>query len=687
MAPKGKSAPKRKRQTKLNFSPGANPSPASKQPASPAMGSSLSRRAQHKPTNSALKPVKASKESLVFSSSEDELAVETEKSLQLGNHTKSTPLGMFDSSNMGVARSESDEEEKEEQIKSKRAGRKRRRAKDTDEEDSDEGTVTVIPRKRQRPVDTEVDDEHEDTVSVIPRTRQRHVDTAVDESDDDIEELSVPVKRRRTRRQPTSVEEQPQTPPRRSRRREPEREIPSEVEDEEDDEEEASEPSQSQPRRRRLTRRPHVSDEEEEEDAEEGQAGEESGKENSEDDDLKEDLAFLRSSPPPNRGRLRSTHDKPKSERQKALEALKQRRAGTQDPSSSATPARRKVVVVDSESDLELEVIKEEVDSDEDILDQEDDENEDEDEGDRDANILDMFQEDGEDAGFIDDDAEALIGEPSANADLDELRLALSLSRAKSKELFRHAVEWMVMKKIHPAFDSTANIYTLTFRKLDDEVKGLAGSKFTSSAWTADFTRSLRARPDILIDETTNAMRELIMPHCEACNRSNHTARFELMLTGQPYNAETLEPLDNNPDSDSDSDSSDDSEISADSETRLNGEKPTFDAQGERLPPESHRFPLGSTCKANAQVAHTLHHWRYHLYQWVKDYLAHEGHLTAEKLVKRDKSSDRKRQKEAMKIVDRMDSDGQVVKLYRQYKDQVKFALEAKNDYKAGWGR
>ena len=241
------------------------------------------------------------------------------------------------------------------------------------------------------------------------------------------------------------------------------------------------------------------------------------------------------------------------------------------------------------------------------------------------------------------------------------------------------------MKKIHPGFDSTRNIYTITFRKLDDEVRGLAGSKFTSSAWTPGFKRSIEARPDLMIDDISAAAKAVMGPHCAACNRTGHPASYELMLTGQPYDQETLEPLESN---DTDSDDSDtDSETSVDSEVVLNGEKVTYNAAGERLPPESHRFPLGSTCKANAQVAHTLHHWRYHLYSWVKDYLARQGHLTAEKLVKRDKWSDRKRQKAALKIVDGMENDGEIKKLYHLYKEQVKFASEANTEYKNGWGR
>jgi hypothetical protein len=262
-----------------------------------------------------------------------------------------------------------------------------------------------------------------------------------------------------------------------------------------------------------------------------------------------------------------------------------------------------------------------------------------------------------------------------------------SMSRAKPKELFKYAVEWMVMKKIHPAFNSNDEIYELTFRKLGDEVKGLASSKFTSSAWTSDFTKAINARPELIINEIGGARREFLTDHCEACNRKNHPATFELSLTGQPYNPESLEPLETD-DSDSNSDSdSDASSLSADSEANLNGEKPTYDFRGERIPPESKTFTLGSTCKANAQVAHTLHHWRYHLNDWVKGYLENKGYLTPEKLVKRDKKSDRKREKEGRKIVDEMERKGEIRKLHHLYRDQVQAAVEAVNDFKRGWGR
>jgi hypothetical protein len=257
------------------------------------------------------------------------------------------------------------------------------------------------------------------------------------------------------------------------------------------------------------------------------------------------------------------------------------------------------------------------------------------------------------------------------------------IASSKPKELFSHAIEWMVMKKIHPGFDATSQIYNLVFRKLDDEVKGLANSKFSSSAWTKDFTHAIRARPDLMAMDISAGRSEVMDMHCEACNRRNHPASAELMFTGQPYDPETLEPLDN--ESDSDDDSDDDSALSAD-EADANGEKPAYNAGGERIPPESRRFALGSTCRANAQVAHTLHHWRYHLYSWVKDYLVRQGQLSAEKLVERVAWTDKKREKAALKIVKAMEEQGEVRKLYHLYRDQVTYAVDVRHDLDGRWG-
>lgn len=407
--------------------------------------------------------------------------------------------------------------------------------------------------------------------------------------------------------------------------------------------------------------------------SEDSDAKEEDAASDAEADELKEELAFLQSSPLG----VSSTQNKAKSAREKALEAMKKRRAVNSDPpSSSATRKKPIVVESDSESGSDLEIIPEasEEDSDEEAGSDELEDTAHE--------VLYGIDED-EDEGFINDD-DAPIGVPAEHA----LPLQFSsVSNAKPRDLFKYAIDWMVQKKINPAFNSDDEIYEMSFRKLDDEVNALAGSKYHSSVWTAEFTRAIKARPEIVINDIDPRTRAVMEPHCEACNRRSHPATFELSFTGQPYHKETLEPLAANA-SDSDSESEPSSDVSSTgSEEALNGEKPTFDAQGERIAPESKGFTLGSTCKANAQVAHTLYHWRYHLNSWVVDYLIRQGHCTPEELVRRDKLSQRKRQKIANKIVDEMDSAGEIKKLYRMYKEQVNFAVEAENDFWKGWGR
>ncbi|KAF2260142.1 hypothetical protein CC78DRAFT_555703 [Lojkania enalia] len=405
-----------------------------------------------------------------------------------------------------------------------------------------------------------------------------------------------------------------------------------------------------------------------------------------EEEDLQEDLDFLQSSPPPDKGRLRSKQERPPNERQKALEALKRRRASASGEPSVTPRKKATVVLSDSDSDIELEIMNEEkedpeLDQDEDSDEEIEEVSENEEDASRSyrTNALDVFQENGDDAEFIDDENEDLIGEP---ADTASIPIEFSaLSRAKPHDLFKYAVEWMVQKKINPAFSSTDEIYDLTFRKLNYEVNGLANSKYSSSVWTADFTRALRARPNITIDEIGSQMRAITLPHCEACNRKTHPATFNITFRGKPYDKETLEPLAE------DSEDSDDLDSDVESSASSDVSRATYDAMGERLPPTSKIFTLGRTCKANAQMAHTLHHWRYHLNSWVVDYLARKGHLTADKIVQRDGWSVRKREKNANKIVDAMESEGEIRKLHRLYKENVDFAMEESNEWRNGWRR
>jgi hypothetical protein len=196
-----------------------------------------------------------------------------------------------------------------------------------------------------------------------------------------------------------------------------------------------------------------------------------------------------------------------------------------------------------------------------------------------------------------------------------------------------------------------------------------------SAAWTPEFTRALRARPEIHIDTLPPAMR-IADVHCAACNRKSHTATFSAIFKGRPYNRATLEPLPR--ESQGSADEEDDSDDSSDEDD----DRSEYNEDGEPLPARSELFPLGSHCKGNADMAHTLRHWRYHLNTWVVDYLRAEHHLDPEQVIKRDNWSTEKRGRRANKIVEKMEEIGKIRDLYKLYKDQVDYAAKVANDYR-----
>lgn len=76
----------------------------------------------------------------------------------------------------------------------------------------------------------------------------------------------------------------------------------------------------------------------------------------------------------------------------------------------------------------------------------------------------------------------------------------------------------------------------------------------------------------------------------------------------------------------------------------------------------------------NARTAHALAHWRFHLNEWVVDYLKNQDYCTAEKIVQRDGWTMRKRRKYANKIADRMEAEGEIKRLYRDFRLEVSTA-------------
>jgi hypothetical protein len=269
------------------------------------------------------------------------------------------------------------------------------------------------------------------------------------------------------------------------------------------------------------------------------------------------------------RGRnVESARDK----RLKQLEILRRRRAGVkeesdgekeegeedggdsdveeiEDPRSDASPSRKGLWKHhDDDSDVESAI----------------DPNED----------LDRYEDD-----FVLEDEKDDLGVPTEEIPFEFTRHAYK----QPKEYFRDVIGWMVQNKLNPAFPRSDAMYEMAFMKLEDEVKGRAGSQLISSVWTPAFVYALQARPHLEISAFPTEENQ----SCDACRRSGHPASADLRLKGQPYALETLEPLKD----DDDDDESDDSEGSKKSKKNDDGQD--RDRSGHIIPPETVHFYLG----------------------------------------------------------------------------------------------
>ncbi|PTU22671.1 hypothetical protein P175DRAFT_0555337 [Aspergillus ochraceoroseus IBT 24754] len=264
---------------------------------------------------------------------------------------------------------------------------------------------------------------------------------------------------------------------------------------------------------------------------------------------------------------------------------------------------------------------------------------------------LDKYEED-----FVIEDEDDKLGVPNG---LEDMPIEFSRHSYKQlKDYFKDAVEWMVYNQLNPAFPRSHPMYQVAFGKLEAEVRGRTGSQLVSSVWNADFRRALLARPQI---EITSYPTEACHP-CDACNRSGHPASSDVKLSGKAYSLETLEPL-------SDADSDDD-----DSVDEANCREK--DRDGYSLPDDDTRFYLGRHCMKNAQMAHTLTHWRFHLNEWVIEHLRVTGYMSDAKTVERSHLSQKKRTKHAIKAVEKMVKRGEIKKLWRDFHINLRTARE-----------
>ncbi|KAF3769637.1 hypothetical protein M406DRAFT_335479 [Cryphonectria parasitica EP155] len=353
------------------------------------------------------------------------------------------------------------------------------------------------------------------------------------------------------------------------------------------------------------------------------------------------------------RSRARRSH---RTEKDKKLELLRRRRAGEKDlKMDDLTP---------SEDDDEEGALYD-TDSDHQVLEVFDDESEPEVEAaankhskkakkrqkatksvplDEDANS--------DDEDFIDDDDDTL-GVPDEALHL----IPLEFTRASRKPLkahFRDAVEWLVHRKINPAFDRDNEVYATAWRRLSDEVTGLANSKFVSSVWRPDFYKALRARPYIVQTKVDAGPLGIEYENCQACGRSGHPATWSISFQGKAYDIRTLDEVE------SDSDDEDDDV--------------DRDADGNPIPPEEEEFLVGTTCNANAETAHGLIHWKSALRDWVEMRLDTEGWLEEERILERDRMKAKKRQKLADELVDGWDENDIIKNLFMDFKTTIETA-------------
>ncbi|KAI1477767.1 hypothetical protein F4774DRAFT_181870 [Daldinia eschscholtzii] len=364
-----------------------------------------------------------------------------------------------------------------------------------------------------------------------------------------------------------------------------------------------------------------------------------------------------------------------RSEKQKKMELLRRRRAGEKidkltSSESSSEDEKRGLYDTDSEEEfVALKKFDDEESEDEQQEEQEKPakrsrrkekevvENEQEDLGDQEEND----DEDKDLEDFISDDDDAPLGAP-ANLGIP-LEFTAQAHRPL-KDQFPYVIEWLVHNRINPAFERHDPVYANAWRKLDDEVRALASSKFASSAWKAEFYRTLKGRPKMEAYEMDRSERSGgLYDTCDACGRSNHPASFRIFFQGHPYYKNTLADVESDTEDGDDDDGSDNDSNAG-----------SVDTQGMTLPPVTREWHVGVVCCSNAETAHSLIHWKHALKEWVEERLEDDGWMAADKLKERERMKARKRRDLANRIVDDWREKGIVAALYKDFKSTLESA-------------
>ncbi len=94
-----------------------------------------------------------------------------------------------------------------------------------------------------------------------------------------------------------------------------------------------------------------------------------------------------------------------------------------------------------------------------------------------------------------------------------------------------------------------------------------------------------------------------------------------------------------------------------------------------------------SVCKANAEQAHALHHWKFALNELVVQVLEQDGELEPQKLVEREKMKRKKRTEYANRVVDNWGATRRIKDLWSDFKNMTGTArgLQEVSGRRGGW--
>lgn len=369
------------------------------------------------------------------------------------------------------------------------------------------------PLKRQV-VESDSDEDDLPLLSIESKKATENVPIKTDDQSEDDDDVFSPRKTRKAKHnEPTNTDRKPLVAPILTNR------LKRAVELDTSDEDIVQEPLSSPTKRRRLVRR--------------------GGASSPVNEDTDEDHG-LTTRPPPSSAARR----KPRTEKEKARELLRRKRAGEViDEEEESSEEEDKKPLYDSDPDHE--VLCEFLDDDEGVLEIPEPEPKDKSpvkksqkkkgrtiESGSDSDVNTEANSSGDEkSGDVESGDDWLVEDDHIGVP-DEVMNQIPLeftghSHKPLKDHFRDVIEWYVLRRINPGFVEKWNkLYRIGFDKLDEQVIGLARSKFSSAVWKPDFNMALRARPEFTGGEVGAMENNFGTENCSACGRSGHPAKY-----------------------------------------------------------------------------------------------------------------------------------------------------------------